>query len=93
MKGPAEEEATYSVVVIACDEPHDREVYALFDLTGSEFPGAELVPTVRSHRGELLLGQRPSAPRGDGFDVKCWPELVSGAHDVRRSPSTLGGVR
>ncbi len=43
MKGPAEEEATYSVVVIGCDEPHDREVYALFDLTGSEFPGAEAV--------------------------------------------------
>ena len=43
MKGPAEGETTYSVVVIACDEPHDREVYALFDLTGSEFPGAEPV--------------------------------------------------
>ena len=34
-----EDEEIYSVDDLSCDTPHDNEVFALFDLTGSEFPG------------------------------------------------------
>ena len=29
-----------SVPIVDCDEPHDNEVYAAFDMTDAEFPGA-----------------------------------------------------
>jgi hypothetical protein len=46
MKEPAGVQGIYSFVVVPCDEPHDREVFASFSLSGSsgsEFPGAATV--------------------------------------------------
>jgi len=34
------------VPAVPCDEPHDNEVYAIFDLTGDQFPGDETASTL-----------------------------------------------
>ena len=40
---PGDEEQVRSVSRVACDQPHDNEVFAVFDYTGQgeEFPGQE----------------------------------------------------
>ncbi len=39
-----------SVEAVPCDEPHDNEVYAAFDVDGDEFPGAAQIQTVATER-------------------------------------------
>ena len=34
---------TKTVPVVDCDAPHDSEAYALIEITGDDFPGAEVV--------------------------------------------------
>ena len=36
---PQEAEAVQSLETVSCDEPHDGEIYELFDLDGDEYPG------------------------------------------------------
>lgn len=37
-----------SVEAVPCDEPHDNEVYAAFDVEGDEFPGSDEIQTIAS---------------------------------------------
>jgi hypothetical protein len=41
--GEIPEGVTLTVVVLPCDEPHEGEVYATFELSGDDYPGAEQV--------------------------------------------------
>lgn len=48
--GDLEATEVSSVEAVPCDEPHDNEVYAAFDIEGDEFPGADEVETVANER-------------------------------------------
>jgi hypothetical protein len=41
--GGDEGKDVFSVEAVPCDEPHDNEVYAIFDLADGDFPGADEV--------------------------------------------------
>ncbi|WP_075827931.1 septum formation family protein [Cellulosimicrobium sp. CUA-896] len=39
-----------SVEAVPCDEPHDNEVYAAFDVDGDEFPGTDEIQVIADER-------------------------------------------
>jgi hypothetical protein len=49
MKEPAGGVPIYSMIVVPCDEPHDREVFALYSLSQAEYPGDEAIQRLGSN--------------------------------------------
>lgn len=92
-EGASEEVA--SVPVVDCAEPHDNEIYYLFDLDGSSFPGEEAVVDLaytgcydrfesfvgRSYE-ESVLDFAPLYPTADGWTDLDDREVVCFVYDL-----------
>jgi hypothetical protein len=48
--GSTETQEVQSVTAVPCDQPHDGEVYSVFDLPDGEFPGEEAVTSQSEER-------------------------------------------
>ena len=60
-----------SIPVVPCDEPHDSQIYAAFDLSGSEFPGTLTVESESQdgclERFEEIFGPYEASPYFFGY--------------------------
>ncbi|MFD3695363.1 DUF4190 domain-containing protein [Streptomyces sp. NPDC058646] len=45
-----ENQASYSVRVVPCDQPHEGEAYAVFDLEDGAYPGPEKIASIAEER-------------------------------------------
>ncbi len=74
-----------SVPVVDCDQPHDHEVFATFELVGSSWPGADQVEEDASdgclERFEDYIGT--TYPESELLASAFWPSEESWAADDR----------
>ena len=77
VNGIDEGASAINLTAVPCAEPHDGEVFAVFELPSGSYPGDDVVEQ-RAEQGcvDRLSEYAPAAAAGDEFDVFYYPRRV-----------------